>query len=92
MAQHKAFNDQLPHGRRLRSALNKMDEGVAEFNEVLDIMETMKDGDAVGNYLQTKFGFADLKAAGDAYTQLTELRAKFAPILADMVAAFRQFG
>lgn len=89
---HITFNDQLPHGRRLRAAFNKMDEGLAEFGELLDIMDTMKDGDAVGDYIVAKFGFTDAKTAAAAYEQLTALREKFAPILSDMVQAFRKFG
>lgn len=89
---HVAFNDQLPHGRKLRASMNKMDEGLNEFLEVLAVLETMKDDGAVGEYLQTKFGFPDPKTAGEGVAKLSTLRDKFTPVLADMIALLRQFG
>lgn len=93
MPNHITINDQLPHGRKLRAAMNKMDEGLAEFAEILDIAETMREADgSVGTYLQGKFGFSDPKSAADGIALLAALREKFSPVLTDMIQAFRKFG
>ena len=55
--QHIIFNDQLPHGRRLRNFLNLLDSVQSEGNEILNIMAQMKDSGSVGQYLADKFGF-----------------------------------
>jgi len=54
---HIIFNDQLPHGRRLRSFLNLLDQVQSDGNELLLLMAQMKDGGNVGQYLADKFGF-----------------------------------
>lgn len=54
---HIVFNDQLPHGRKLRNFLNLLDSAFAEGNELLGLFAQMKDAGAVGAYLAEKFGF-----------------------------------
>ena len=54
---HIVFNDQLPHGRKLRNFLSLLDSTFAEGNELLALFAQMKDGGVVGQYLADKFGF-----------------------------------
>src|ERR1051325_1905316 len=54
---HILFNDQLPHGRKLRNFLNLLDSAFAEGNELIQLLAQMKDGGAVGQYIADKFGF-----------------------------------
>lgn len=54
---HIVFNDQLPHGRKLRNFLSLLDSAFSEGNDLLDLLNQMKDGGAVGQYIADKFGF-----------------------------------
>jgi hypothetical protein len=65
---HVIFNDQLPHGRKLRNFLNLLDSAFAEGNELLGLFAQMKDAGAVGQYLADKFGFGLLPGANAGTT------------------------
>lgn len=69
---HKHFNDQLHHGRKLRRALEQFEEGRQGLIDQLGIIEQMRDGDgsvaAHYAYATTKYGCAsdaDMKAIYD---------------------------
>lgn len=85
---HIIFNDQLPHGRRLRNFLNLVDSMFSEGNELLLLMAQMKDGGNVGQYIADKFGFGllpganagtagDVTAAQNGVAEFESLMAKF---------------
>lgn len=72
MANHLYFNDQSEYGRKLRRALNLMEEADDLFTDVRDVMIQMRDGDGsqAAHYagVTAKFGFdtdAKAKAAFD---------------------------
>lgn len=70
--QHVNFNDQLPHGRLLRMGLQYIEEGREALNDVLGVIEQMRDGDGSAAahyaYATVKFGCsndADMKKLYD---------------------------
>jgi len=65
---HIIFNDQLPHGRRLRNFLNLLDSVQSEGNDLLLLIAQMKDGGVVGQYIADKFGFGLLPGANAGTT------------------------
>lgn len=71
------FDDQKPHGRLLRRALNHTEEGVEGLVDIFATMARMLDGDgsdaAHFNEVVTRFGFASNAAAKSAYDELNSL-------------------
>lgn len=98
---HLSFNDQLTHGRILRSSINKLEEGLEELQDVLATMALMLDGDgsqaAHFAYATTKFGFSSDANAKAAYDELNSLSAKLTTdasvsnVNAAMLQAFNKF-
>jgi hypothetical protein len=99
---HIAFNDQLPHGRQLRAALSKIEDGYESLNEVIAIMTRMIDGDGSSaahfTYMVTKMGFADTAGAKAAFDELNSLafklntNASVTDVNAALLQVFSKFG
>lgn len=93
---HITFNDQLQHGRQLRSSLNKLEEGLIELNDILAILARMIDGNGSDAshfiYMVAKLGFPDNDTAKAAYDELQSLAFKLNTdsSVADVNAALRQ--
>lgn len=60
---HILFNDQLPHGRKLRSFLGLLDRMFEEGNDLILLLAQMKDAGAVDEYIADKFGFGLLSGS-----------------------------
>lgn len=98
---HLGFNDQLPHGRLVRAALNKLEDGRDELATTLDTLTRMIDGDGSQashfTYMTAKCGFASDAVAKSAYEELQSLNSKFvtnanvADVMAAMDQAFAKF-
>lgn len=73
---HITYNDQLQHGRQLRSAMNKIHEGRDELAELVEIVAQMKDGSTVTSYIQGKFGTTDLSGAEALVAEIESLNFK----------------
>ena len=99
---HISLNDQTQHGRMLRSALNKLDDGLQELTDLLAIMATMVDGDGSSSthfpYVTSKFGFASDSKSKEAFDELNSLKYKLSTnasvtdVNAAMLQAFHKFG
>src|SRR4051812_2928911 len=77
---HIQFNDQLPHGTKLRRGLSNLEEGLDGLNKIRDTMTLMIDGDG-SNSTQfaeatTRFGFPDNASAKAAWDELNSLLGK----------------
>ena len=80
MATNLFFNDQLPHGRLLRSGLLGLENGKASMNAVLGSMATMITGDGSSSAhfpeVTTRFGFTSDANSKAAWDELQSLMAK----------------
>lgn len=94
--QHIQFNDQLPHGRMLRRALDQLEEAIAKLEDLISTVTLMIDGDGSQashfTYVTSKFGFADNATAKAAWDELNSLMFKLTTnsSITDMYAALNQ--
>lgn len=76
------FNDQIPHGRRLRSFLNKLNEFMDESADWMATSEQMKQTNADGSdpahwaTLASKAGFESNEDAKSAFDEIASLKFK----------------
>lgn len=74
---HIQFNPGTQHGALLRSPLRKMEESLAEFQEIKGTMALMIDGDGSSPdhfaYIQEHFGFLNNDVAKAAWDELNSL-------------------
>lgn len=98
---HISFNDQLPHGRLLRNALQQQESGLRSLNDTIATIALMIDGDgsqvAHFSYVAAKFGFASVESAKAAWDELNSLASKLntnasvSNVNAAMLQAFNKF-
>lgn len=98
---HIAFNDQTNHGRILRRALQHVEEGLKELNDLLATMQQMIDGDgsqaAHFTYATEKFGFGSDAITKAAWDELNSLASKLntnanvSDVNAALLQAFNKF-
>lgn len=77
---HIYFNENTPYGRKLRFALNQLEEGVEAINDIFNAMVQMKDGDGsqAVHFARntTLFGFESDAKSKEAYDEINSLQAK----------------
>jgi hypothetical protein len=77
---HLYFQDNLPHGRMLRSALKQQEDGYLQLLEIMSTMQLMIDGDGSQssqfNAVMTRFGFESLTTAKAAWDELNSWKSK----------------
>jgi len=91
MALHISFDDQLPHGRQLRSALSKIEDGAEGIKDTLASMSLMLDGDgsqaAHFPVVTAKFGFDSDAKAKEGYDEINSLKLALDGVLAAITQA-----
>lgn len=77
---HLQFNDQLQHGRQVRSAVNKLDQGLDELGMVIATLATMIDGDSgdAANFTEmaSRLGTASNATAKGVWDELNSAYSK----------------
>jgi hypothetical protein len=99
---HITFNDQLPHGRLIRRALQQLQEGREGLVDILGVLQLMIDGDSSDpsqfTYMTAKCGFPDNATAKSAWEELQSLKFKLTTdasqsnVNAAQSQAFSKFG
>ncbi len=93
---HIHFNDGLPHGRLLRSALSSLERGHDDLNAIIASIQTMIDGDGTDaahfDEVVTRFAFPSTAVAKAAWGELNSLRFKLNTneSVSDVLAAIQQ--
>lgn len=101
MVTHIQFNDGTQHGRILRRALQQLDDGLSNLNDIIATMTMMIDGDgsdaAQFADVTAKFGFPDNATSKSAWDELNSLASKLntdasvSSVNAAMKQAFNKF-
>jgi len=77
---HLQFNDQITHGRKLRSAITKLEEGRRELGDIISTLSLMINGDGSSithfDYMTTKLGTADNTASKGIWDELNSAYSK----------------
>jgi hypothetical protein len=77
---HLYFQDNLPHGRKLRAALTQQENGYLELLEIMATMQLMIDGDGSQasqfGAVMTRFGFETLETAKAGWDELNSWKSK----------------
>lgn len=73
---HITYTPSTPHGTLLRNCLRDLERGFDGLNDLLGVMDQMKDAGEITAYLQGKFGFPDVGTAQAAYAELASLAGK----------------
>lgn len=99
---HIAFDQNTEYGTQLRVALNSLEKGKKDLNDLLSVMATMLDGDGSSpshfDYFVPRFGFLTNVGAQAAYNELQALMFKLSTdasvdhVDAAMTQAFSKFG
>ncbi len=77
---HLQINDQIPHGRMLRAAINKLDEGREELADIIASLGLMIDGNGSDAahfvYMKEKLGCASNEIAKAVWDELNSVNFK----------------